>query len=126
MIFAAASWGRRRCSKEKQAKGDSMNAQKIVMLVALVVALVAAFTDAIPYVALILAVLGLIIGFSIVPEEHVRVLVSALVLQAAAHTFDTIPSAGGYVTAIIDNVAIVAAGAALMIVFRNIVKRVMP
>lgn len=103
-----------------------MNAQKIVVLVALVVALVAAFTTAIPYDDLILAVLGAIVGFSIVPEEHVRVLVSALVLRYLADTFGTIPTAGEYVTAIIGNVATVAAGAALMIVFRNIYNRVKP
>ena len=103
-----------------------MNAQKIVALVALVVALVAAFTTAIPYDDLILAVLGAIVGFSIVPEEHVRVLVSALVLRYLADTFGTIPTAGEYVTAIIGNVATVAAGAALMLVFRNIHNRAKP
>jgi hypothetical protein len=104
-----------------------MNAQKIVVLVALVVALVAAFAPTIPYAALILAVLGAIIGFSIVPEEHVRVLVSALVLRYLVDTFGTIPApVGEYVTSIIGNVATVAAGAALMVVFRNIAKRAMP
>jgi hypothetical protein len=103
-----------------------MNVQKIVVLIALVVALVAAFTTAIPYTALILAVLGAIVGFSIVPEEHVRVLVSALVLRYLVDTFGTIPTAGEYVTAIIGNVATVAAGAALMIVFRNIYNRAKP
>lgn len=103
-----------------------MNIQKIIMLVALVIALVAAFTTAIPYDDLILAVLGAIIGFSVVPEEHVRVIVSALALRYLAETFGTIPTAGEYVTAIIGNVATVAAGAALMIVFRNIYNRVKP
>ena len=106
--------------------GESVNIQKIIMLVALVIALVAAFTTAIPYDDLILAVLGAIVGFWIVPDEHVRVLVSALVLRFLADTFGTIPSAGEYVTAIVLNVATVAAGAALMIVARNIFNRVKP
>ena len=105
-----------------------MNIQKIIMLVALVIALVAAFAPNPEswYAALILAVLGAIVGFAIVPEEHVRVLVSALVLRYLADTFGTIPSAGEYVTDIIGNVATVAAGAALMIVARNIFNRVKP
>lgn len=102
-----------------------MNIQKILILVALVVALVAAFV-AIPYAALILAALGLIIGFNIVADEHVRVLVSALALKYLADTFGTLPAAGDEVTSIIGNVAAVVAGAALMIVFRNIYARVKP
>jgi len=102
-----------------------MNAQKIVGLVAIVLALVAAFIE-VPYAALILAVLGLVAGFWIVGEEHVRVIVSALALQALAATFGTIPEVGGYVTAIIGNVGSVVAGAALMIVFRNIYARLKP
>jgi hypothetical protein len=51
------------------------------------------------------------------------VLVSALVLAALAATFGEIPEAGLYVTAIITNVASIAAGAALIIVFRNIYAR---
>jgi len=51
------------------------------------------------------------------------VLVSALVLRLLVDTFATVPEAGQYITAIIGNVATLAAGAALMIVFRNVVKR---
>ena len=101
-----------------------MSLQRIVMLGALLLAVVAAFT-AVPYAALILAVVGLVVGFKVVADEHVRVLVSALVLRYLVDTFATVPEAGQYITAIIGNVATLAAGAALMIVFRNIVKRAM-
>jgi|SRR5689334_10688151 len=99
-----------------------MKLQKIIMLGALLLAVVAAFT-AVPYAALILAVVGLVVGFKVVADEHVRVLVSALVLRLLVDTFATVPEAGQYITAIIGNVATLAAGAALMIVFRNVVKR---
>ena len=102
-----------------------MSVQKIVGLVGVLLAIVAAFVM-IPYAALILAVLGLVAGFSIVAEEHVRVIVSALALKYLAETFMAIPQAGGYVTSIIGNVAALAAGAALMIVFRNIYARFKP
>lgn len=102
-----------------------MNVAKIVLLVALLIAIIAAFTM-IPYAALILAVLGLIGGLWVVPEEHVRVIVSALALKYLAETFGTVPQAGLHITAIIANVGMIAAGAALMIIFRNIYERVKP
>jgi hypothetical protein len=102
-----------------------MSLQKIILLVALLVAVIAAFAT-IPYAALILAILGLIGGFWIIPEEHVRVIVSALALKYFADSFGTLPQAGGYVTSIIGNVALIAAGAALMIIFRNTYARVKP
>jgi hypothetical protein len=105
--------------------GGPMSFQKIILLVALLLAVVAAFTT-IPYAAPILAVLGLIAGFWIVPEEHVRVIVSALALKYLGDTFGAIPQVGGYVTSIIGNIALLAAGAALMIIFRNIYARAKP
>ncbi|HVS24941.1 MAG TPA: hypothetical protein VMU03_14530 [Gammaproteobacteria bacterium] len=102
-----------------------MSIQKIVLLVALLLALVAAFVT-IPYAAPILAVLGLIAGFSMVREEHVRVIVSACALKYLGDTFGAIPQVGGHVTTIIGNIALLAAGAALMIIFRNIYARVKP
>ena len=105
--------------------GGSMSVQKIAFLVALLLAVVAAFAT-IPYAALILAVLGLIGGLTVVAEEHVRVIVSALALKYFADIFGAIPQVGGYVTSIIGNVALIAAGAALMIIFRNIYGRVKP
>ena len=102
-----------------------MSVQKIVGLVGLLLAVVAAFVM-IPYAALILAVLGLVAGLTIVAEEHVRVIVSALALNYLANTFATLPEAGLYVTAIISNIGALAAGAALMIVFRNMYARFKP
>ena len=102
-----------------------MSFNKIVLWVSLALAIVGAFA-AVPYEVLALAVLGLVIGFSIPGEEHVRVIVSALALRVLAETFATIPAAGMYVTAIIGNIAAIAAGAALMIIFRNIYARVKP
>ena len=102
-----------------------MSVQKIILLVALLIAVVGAFT-AIPYASPLLAVLGLVAGFWIVPEEHVRVIVSAVALKVIGDAFGAIPQAGGYLTSIIGNIALLAAGAALMIIFRNIYARVKP
>ena len=101
-----------------------MNIQKIVGWIAVALALIGAFV-VIPYTAAILLVAGLVFGFGI-KDEQVRVLVSALVLTALAHAFDAIPEVGSYLTAIYANVGVFAAGAALMIVSRNVVNRLMP
>ena len=102
-----------------------MSLPKILLLVALLLALVATFVT-VPQAATILAVLGLILGFWIVPDEHVRVLVSALVLRYFSGTFGAIPEVGDYVTSILGYISMLAAGAALMIVFRNIYARAKP
>ena len=102
-----------------------MTVQKIVGLVGLLLAVVAAFVM-VPYAAVILAALGLVAGFSIVADEHVRVIVSALAVKYFADTFATLPQAGDHVTAILGNIAALVAGAALMIIFRNIYARFKP
>ncbi len=101
-----------------------MNIQKIVGWVAVALAVIGAFV-AIPYAAAILLVAGLVFGFAI-KDEQVRVLVSALVLGALANAFDVIPEVGSYLTAIFVNIGVFAAGAALMIISRNLVNRLMP
>lgn len=101
-----------------------MNIQKIVGWIAVALAVIGAFVD-IPYAAVILLVAGLVFGFAI-KDEQVRVLVSALVLSALANTFDAIPEAGVYLTAIFVGIGVFAAGAALMIISRNLVNRLMP
>jgi hypothetical protein len=103
----------------------TVTVEKIVGLIGFAVAIVAAFVT-IPYVALILLVAGLIVGFSIVRDDHVRVIVTALALTAFAHNFDAIPELGGFLSMIVANVASLTAGAALMIMMRNIYVRFMP
>jgi hypothetical protein len=99
-----------------------VNTRKIVGLVTLAVAVIAAFV-AFPYAALVLALLGIPIGLGVPADAHVRVLVSALVLNLLGHAFDTIPAIGPYVGAIILNMGVALAGAALTIVFKNIYAR---
>src|SRR5436190_9132036 len=118
-MIARDAVGTRRSDLDDYEPGGAMSVQKIVLLVALLLALVAAFVT-IPYAAPILGVLGLIAGFSMVREEHVRVIVSALALKYLGDTFGAIPQVGAHVPTIIGTIALLAAGAALMIIFRNI------
>lgn len=102
-----------------------MNAQKIVGLIAILLAIVGAFVT-IPYAAAILLILGLFVGLSIIPDHHVRVMVSALVLASLSHTFDAIPQLGSYLATILSSIGVFAAGGALMIILRNIYARFKP
>jgi hypothetical protein len=102
-----------------------MNAQKIAGLIGILLAIVGAFVS-IPYAAAILLILGLFIGLSIIPDHHIRVMVSALVLAGLSHTFDAIPQIGSYLATILSSFGVLTAGAALMIVMRNIYLRFKP
>ncbi|HUO96563.1 MAG TPA: hypothetical protein VMT92_10070 [Steroidobacteraceae bacterium] len=99
-----------------------MNVYKILGIVALLLAVVAAFVS-IPYAGVILAVLGVAVGFNVPGDAQVRIIVSAIALRALAGTFDAIPAAGPSLTSIIGNVASILAGIALLIIFRNIYNR---
>jgi hypothetical protein len=102
-----------------------MTYQKILGLVALAVSIVGAFVT-IPYIGLILLVIGLIVGFSIAGEHHVRVIVSAIALSMFAGAFSTVPSVGSYLQSIVANIGGLAAGAALSIILMNIYNRFKP
>ena len=101
-----------------------MNTIKIIRLVALIVAIVAAFIE-IPYIALALIVLGLAVGFMGVPEDRRLIfMVTAVTLALVVNSLGPIPVVGEYLTAILGNAsAIYNAGAIaviLMIVWDRI------
>jgi hypothetical protein len=102
-----------------------MNLQKILGLIGIALAVVGAFV-AIPYAAAILLILGLVVGTSILAEHHVRVMVSALVLTGLSNLFDSIPGVGAYLATIFANIGVLAAGAAFMIILRNLYARFKP
>jgi hypothetical protein len=102
-----------------------MSLQKILGWIAIAVAIVGAFTN-IPYAAAILVVLGLIGGYSVAAEDHVRVIVSALALTGLASLLAAIPQVGSYLQSIVTGLGAFAGGAALAIVLCNIYKRFKP
>ena len=99
-----------------------MTVTKIAGWVAMALAVVAAFLN-IPYVALVLALVGVVIGWSSPADAHVRVIVSAVALRSFAGAFNELPAVGTYLTAILNNVAIVLSGLAIIIILRNIYNR---
>jgi hypothetical protein len=102
-----------------------VNPFKIVGWVAIAIAVIGAFME-IPYAGLLLVLLGLAAGFAIAVEDHVRVLVSALVLTSLSGVLMNIPEIGTYLTSIFRAAGTFAAGAALMIVTRNVWRRYKP
>lgn len=102
-----------------------MNTEKIVGIVGVLVAIVGAFV-AIPYATVILLAAGVVVGFFVIGDQHVRVMVSALVLTALSGSFSAVPAAGTYISAILAGIGVVATGAAVMIILRNIYARLKP
>ncbi len=102
-----------------------MNVYKIVGLIGVLLAIVAAFVS-VPYAEPLIAIAGLVVGLSVAGEHHVRVIVSALALHTVANAFNGVPGAGPMITAILGNFGILAAGAALLIIVRNMYARLKP
>ena len=93
-----------------------MDMTKIIRIAAMAVAVIAAFV-AIPYIALIMAILGLAVGFMTVPEERRLIfMVTVVTLASVTGALGSIPAIGEYLTAILSNIsAILNAGAVAVI-----------
>ena len=93
-----------------------MDTIKIIRIAAMAVAIIAAFVT-IPYVALILMILGLAIGFMGVSEERRLIfMVTTVTLAGVTGALGSIPEVGGYLTSILSNMsAVLNAGAVAVI-----------
>lgn len=102
-----------------------MNPFKLIGWAAIAIAVLGAFME-VPYGSTLLVVLGLIAGCKIAGEDHVRVLVSALVLTSLSGALMNIPGVGEYLAKILGAAGTFASGAALTIISCNIWKRYKP
>ncbi len=102
-----------------------MSLERITVIISVLLAILAAFAP-VPNVGIAFAILGLVAGWSIASEDHVRVLVSALVLATAAGALASIPGIGDKLTVIIGNIGSVVSAAAIAIIAKNIWARIMP
>jgi len=102
-----------------------MNIYKIAGWVGVAIAIVSLFVT-VPYGAPLMAIAGAVVGYSVAAEHNVRVIVSAVAFGALAHTFDGIPAVGIYIGGFIANIGVVVAGAAILIILRNMINRLMP
>ena len=105
-----------------------MNSDKILTALILAVALIAAFAE-VPYSSLALLVLGLGSGFvNSIDDimERTAYLLVAIAAPAVSDNLDLIPAVGTYLNAIIDGIAIAAAGIWIASFSTALVSRVMP
>jgi hypothetical protein len=89
------------------------------------VAIVAAFTTAIPSVALILLVLGGVSAFGNSGEDNVRVFLIAIVLTVGSASLKAIPGAGDYLASIFTNIGVAAFGASVVGVTLGLYRRIL-
>jgi hypothetical protein len=103
-----------------------MNTEKILGLLGLAISLVGGFV-AIPYATLILVVAGGVVGAMVNRDDSVRIIVSAIALgMAVNHTLDVIPAIGTQLSAIVGGLAQFSAGAAVVLIVRNMIMRFKP
>ena len=103
-----------------------MNPFKIIGWVAIAIAIVSAFAP-FEYSGLLLVLLGLAGGVAVAAEDHVRVLVTALVLATLSGVLMKFPDdVGMYLAAIYGNAGVFVAGASLMIITRKVWRRYKP
>jgi hypothetical protein len=100
-----------------------MNIYKIIGIIGLLLAIVAAFVN-IPHAVELLAIAGVIVAINIAAEDNVRVIVSAIAIPVVAGLFNGLPAVGTHVTSILTNIGYVIGGAALLIILRNVARRV--
>lgn len=82
-----------------------MNAAKLIRLAAVLWAVLMAFVS-VPYGMLVLALLGLLVGFVTVPgERRLLFMVTAVAVTTSAGALMTVPAVGTYLTAIFSNLA---------------------
>ena len=93
-----------------------MDTAKIVRIVALVIALAAAFVD-IPQIGLIFALVGIALGFLAVTEDHrLLFLVITVALAQVSGAFGEIQVVGEHISKIMGNVSTIVNAAALTVI----------
>ena len=105
-----------------------MNLDKYLTALILAVALIAAIVE-VPYSSLALLLLGLGSGFMNSIDdimERTAYLLVAIAAPAVSDNLDLIPAVGTYLNAIIDGIAIAAAGIWIASFSTALVSRVMP
>jgi hypothetical protein len=94
-----------------------MNPAKIVRIVGVVLAIAIALVPAIPEGALLLAVVGLVIGYYVAADNRKNLFLMVIVLASgAAGAADAIPVIGPYISDILNSVEALLAAACVTVI----------
>ena len=102
-----------------------MDVAKIVRLVAVLFAVVAALV-AIPYGAVIIALLGLGVGYFVEEDRRVPYMVVALTLSLVHGALGPIPGVGAYLTDILASISSLINAGACTVIVMQIIDRIKP
>ena len=102
-----------------------MGIGRIAFLVGLALAVIGGAGAVVPYAGLAVAVLGAVSGY-LDDSDEVSVLVTALALTAVHGALGGSPAVGGHVTNILGSVSALINAAALAVIVRGLIGRVMP
>ena len=102
-----------------------MSPAKIVRIVSLIAVLVIALVPGIPQAALILALLGLVVGYFVAPDNRITLFLLVIVLASgAAGALNSIPVIGVYLTAILTNMGALLAAACVTVITMVVYERI--
>lgn len=103
---------------------NKMDAMRIVLIVGLALALIAAFVT-VPYGAFALIVLGLALGLlGIGDADRLLFLMLAVALAMVAGSLEAVPDIGAFLTAILENVSVFISAAAIVVIGKILATRV--
>ena len=88
----------------------------ILFLLGVGVAVIAAFMGDLPFTAVVLAVTGIVVGFlNVTAKESLTYLVATVAVVLTSGTLAALPAIGGFVEAILVNIAAFSGAAALVV-----------
>ncbi len=98
----------------------SLTIGKIAFLVGLIIAVVSAFIS-VPYVALALLILGLVVGFlNVTDGEHTGFLVAGIALLLSVSSASGLPGIGDEVTRVLTHLTALVAPAMLVVALKSL------
>ena len=102
-----------------------MDTARIVRLVSVVVAIVAGLAN-LPEEALILTIVGLIVGWFVEEDRRINYMLFALVLYMVQGALNPIPAVGAYLTAILGAMSTAVNAGAVTVLVMTVIDRVKP
>ncbi len=102
-----------------------MDLAKIVRLVAVLFAVVAGLV-AIPQSAVIIAVLGLVVGWFVEEDRRINYMLFTLTLAMVQSALSSIPAVGGYLTDILGSLSSLANAGAVTVITMMTIDRIKP